>query len=180
MDWDVIQVGIGLLSTIGIFVLALQKQRVDRPLAEAQTGAATMANVKGQVDVIVAARHEQDLIIERQNTQIEKLRGDMALSDMAHQQAMTALRAETETKLSAQQDQNNKLQQQLAEANATIGTLTKRITDLEALLIVANKETVEAKQESADKADPVSPPALTLPSPLPITIVEAGPEEKSP
>lgn len=178
MDWDIV---IGVLTMVGVFVLALQKQRVERPLVEAQTSAATMTSINGQVTALVAARGEQDLIIARQNTQLADMRTTIETSKYAHERELAALRAETEAKLAAQAAS---WQQQLTDANTTIGTLTKRITDLEALLKDSRKETAEAKEESADKTDPIKSPEPTVPLPFPVTIVPGATpppeEEKSP
>lgn len=198
MDLDALQIVIGVvtaivgvLGTIGVFVLALQKQRTERPLVEAQTEASSMAGIKSSVEVMGMAHN---LTIAQQNTEMEKLRGDMERQKNAHEQAIAVMRAEMETKLASQtlasDERIRKLEGQLtdanttidtltqsfAAANTTIGTLTKRITDLEALLIVANKETAkaEAKQESAEAATPLEP---TVPLPFPVTIV---PPEPSP
>lgn len=156
MDWDIVQAVFTGLTAIGMFVLALQKQRVERPLIEAQTSAAAMTSIERQVAAMAAARNEQDLIIARQNTQLADMRTTIEISKNAHEKEVAALRT---------------------EMGAKIDLLNKEIVDLKALLADSRKETTEAKEETvkAEAKKDAAPPESTVPLPFPVTIVPPEP-----
>lgn len=175
MDLETIQLGITIFIAIGMFVLALQKQRADIPLTAAQIATTKTEGLRNEFDIMERSAAQMELLVQKQNSEIERLRGEGLRQRNDSDQKLAVMRAETEAKLTEQGNSYKKLQEQLTEANATIGTLTKRITDLEALLIVAHKETAEAKQESTDKTEAVKPPTPEVPIPLPIIIVPSEP-----
>jgi hypothetical protein len=152
--------------------LVLRQQNTNKPLTSAQIATTKAEGLSNEFDVMEKMSNRQALFAEKQTTVIETLRGDVLRAINSGEERIAAFRIETEARLVKHdlasqteikrlndqllaqgitaREQSDKQEGLLTQAMAKIDSLNKEIIDLKAMLTKANKETAEAKADTAE------------------------------